>query len=209
VTDPATLASAAAPTATVAFSIAGMGWYIPVLIFAARIADVSIGTVRMIYVINGHRYIAAALGFIEVIIWALAVGGVIKFLTNPAALIAYGLGFAAGTLVGMIIEERLAIGYRMVHIFNREPSNSVAWPLRDLGYRVTTVPGEGLSGAVEIAYVSVKRKAMPALLDAVGDIAPQSFVTIERADRATLAAEIKGQHRVGGSTWRRFSQIRK
>jgi uncharacterized protein YebE (UPF0316 family) len=190
---------------------ASMAWFIPILIFFARILDVSIGTVRMILVINGHRLAAAGLGFVEVIIWALAIGGVIKFLDNPVALVAYGAGFAAGTLVGMILEEQLALGYRMVHVFNRDPSYSVSWKLRERGYRVTTIPGEGLAGPVELATVAVKRKSLKKLLDELAEQSPRAFVTVERADRATTAADLHGRNRTSGTILKRLAagQVRK
>jgi uncharacterized protein YebE (UPF0316 family) len=190
-----------------------MPLWIPPLIVVARVADVSIGTVRMILVINGHRFAAAGLGFIEVVIWALAVGGVIKYLDNPIALVSYGVGFALGTLIGMAIEEKLALGHRLVQVFNRDTQNPVSWPLRRKGYRVTTFDGTGLSGPVELATIAVKRRALPELIDLIRTTAPTAFVTIERTDRAHTAAELRGRSRTSGSILKRLAlssgQIRK
>lgn len=161
-----------------------MAWYIPVLIFCARILDVSIGTVRTIFVIGGRRYVSAALGFVEVIVWALAVGGVIKFLNNPVALLAYGGGYATGTLVGMTVEQRLAIGHRVVQIINRDISICVSTALRQAGFRVTRLEGSGRDGPVEMVFCVVKRRRLGGVLKIIRDIAPQAFVSIERADHA-------------------------
>lgn len=187
-----------------------MEWYIPVLIFFARIVDVSIGTVRMIFVINGHRFIAAVLGFFEVIVWALAVGGVIHYLKEPVALIAYGAGFATGTLVGMTIEEKIAIGHRMLRVVNRHLDVDLSALLRDRGYRVTRVAGEGRSGPVEIAFLAIRRRDLSKTIDLIGELAPESFVTVERTDRAALV-NLPGTAtgRTSKPRWRRFLSVRK
>ena len=90
-----------------------MPWYIPLVIFAARVGDVSIGTVRTIMMINGSRLGSAILGALEVTIWVLAVGGVLKYLPNPWAVLGYAAGFGTGVFVGMSIEDRLAMGFRL------------------------------------------------------------------------------------------------
>jgi hypothetical protein len=135
-----------------------MPWYIPLLIFIARIGDVSIGTVRTILVLSGYRVTSALLGAVEVMIWVLAVGGVIRYLNNPLALLGYAGGFAAGVLVGMTIEEKLALGYRLVRIItprrwegagDRFPGEEgpapvgLAAALRRSGFRATRIEGEG------------------------------------------------------------------
>jgi uncharacterized protein YebE (UPF0316 family) len=186
----------------------GMAWWLPILIFLARIVDVSIGTMRMILVINGHRFIAAGLGFVEVVVWVLAVGGVIAFLTNPLALLAYGLGFAVGTLVGMVLEEKIALGYRMIRVVNRDPTKQLASGLRERGYMVTQVPGEGRDGAVEIAFLGVKRRCLRRALADIEEIAPRSFVTIERSDRAEAANDPR-LRRIGVMRWKQFMLVRK
>jgi len=163
-------------------------WYIPVLIFFARIADVSIGTIRMIFVIAGWRYRSAALGFVEVLIWALAIGGLIQYITQPIALLAYCGGFSAGNLVGMMIEQKLALGTRVVQVINRDHTLGLPTKLRDAGYRVTCVDGKGRDGPVEIVYTVVRRKVLPDVLDKIEAIAPQAIVTVERAEHASAAA---------------------
>lgn len=161
-----------------------MEWYLPILIFFARICDVSIGTIRMIFMIQGHKWIAAGLGFIEVIIWALAVGGVVSQLDQPVALIAYGGGFATGTLVGMKIEEWLAVGYRIVRVINGNIEVNLSGELRERGYRVTRLEGTGRDGPVEIAFLVMKRRKLREVLALVEQLAPKAFLSVERVDRA-------------------------
>lgn len=158
-------------------------WAIPLLIFAARICDVSIGTVRMIMVISGHRLASALLGFFEVSIWVLAVGGAVKHLDNPLAILAFAGGFAAGTLVGMSVERKLALGFRVIRVINPRPDAGLAAALREHGHAATRVEGEDKAGPVEIVFLTVRRKIVPGLLAKIGELAPEAYVSIERAER--------------------------
>ena len=171
-----------------------LAWYIPVLIFVARIGDVSLGTIRMIFVVAGWRWRAAGLGFFEVLIWALAVGGLIHFVTHPVALLSYAGGFATGNLVGMAIEQRLALGIRLVRVFNRDLSRNLSKELRSHNYRVTQVDGEGRDGPVEVVFAVVKRKSLPGFLSLIEKIAPNAIVTIERAEYASARAFADSSH---------------
>jgi len=164
-----------------------MEWYVPVLIVVARLLDVPLGTIRMILVIAGHRLAAATLGFFEVLIWALAVGGVITHLDNPIALLAYCFGFAGGVWIGMTIEERIAVGLRIVEVINPDPDIDVTARLRGDGHRVTRLDGSGMRGPVEIAKLVIRRRELPRMLRLMGEIAPEAFVSVERAERANLA----------------------
>src|SRR5512136_1974751 len=96
-------------------------WVIlPLLIFFARICDVSLGTIRVIFISKGIKYIAPIIGFFEVIIWLLAIGQVMNNLTNVVAYIAYGAGFASGTFIGMLIEEKISLGLTSVRIITKK-----------------------------------------------------------------------------------------
>lgn len=158
-------------------------WLISLLIFLARICDVSIGTVRTIFVISGHRFFATFLGFFEVTIWVLAVGGVIQHLDHAPAIIAYAAGYACGVLVGMTIEDRLAIGHRIVRVISPDTGVNLSQLLRDRGFRVTRVDGKGRDGPVEIAFLVVKRKDLRRVRTVVGDIAPEAFLMVEQVTR--------------------------
>lgn len=157
-------------------------WYVPVLIFIARIGDVSLGTVRMIFVINGWRWRAATVGFVEVLIWAGAVGGLVAHITHPVVLLAYAGGYATGTLVGVTVENRLAMGTRVARLINGDMGLNLSAALREAGYRVTRVEGTGRSGPVEVAFAVVKRRSLPALLREVQRVAPHTVLTVERSD---------------------------
>ncbi|MGD9691570.1 MAG: DUF2179 domain-containing protein [Phycisphaerales bacterium] len=161
-----------------------MPWFIPILVCLARVCDVSINTFRTILMLSGRKWLAGALGFVEVTIWVVAVGGVLKYisLANWTAVAAYSLGFAAGVVLGMTIEDRVALGYRMVRIVNpdgKDEGTMVSERLRQEGFRVTQVEGKGRSGPVEVAFTVVKRKSVESVKRVVTEHAPRSFVTVE------------------------------
>lgn len=160
-----------------------MEWYIPILIFLGRICDVSIGTLRTMLVISGHRVLAAALGGIEVVIWILAVGGAIHYLKFPLAIVGYACGFIVGVMLGMWIEEKLAFGYRVVRIINTNGAVKVCEALREAGYRVTQIAGHGKSGQVEIAMLVIRRRRLEELRAMVRRIVPEAFLTVERVEQ--------------------------
>jgi uncharacterized protein YebE (UPF0316 family) len=82
---------------------------VPILIFFARVTDVSMDTIRIIFIAKGYKVRAAFLGFFEVIIWLVAITQIMQNLTNIFCYIAYGAGFATGTYVGMLIEEKFPV----------------------------------------------------------------------------------------------------
>jgi len=174
---------------------------LPALIFLARIADTSLGTVRIVVLVTGRRVLPAFLGFIEVAIWVLATGGVVSNLDNPLTVIAFAGGFAVGTMLGLWIEERIALGYRVVQVINRDPAIYVAARLRELDYRVTRVDGHGLHGPVEIAILVIRRRRLHAVRALLEEIAPAAFVTIERAD-TPFSGTLPQESRFGRFPWR-------
>lgn len=157
---------------------------IPLLIFFARIADVSLGTLRMIFIINGMRWVPAALGFVEVVIWVVAVGNAVANLTDPLVLIGYAGGFSMGTYLGAVIEERVGIGFRIVTIINPKAELHVAEHIRAAGFAATELSGTGRSGPVEVVIAVVRRRSMAPLSSLLTEIAPAAFMTVERAERA-------------------------
>ena len=175
---------------------AAMPSYIPLVIFFGRIADVSIGTIRMLVVVGGHRFIAAGLGVCEVLVWIFAVGSAIKYMHEPAALVAYAGGFGSGVLIGMTLEDRIAMGHRIVRIFNPDQERDASALLRERGYRVTRVDGKGLRGPVEIAFLVLERRRLPELRRDIDQVAPGAFVSVERAERPMTGA-LAPEDRVG------------
>lgn len=155
-------------------------WVIlPLLIMLARILDVSIGTIRIIMVSRGYRFLAPVLGFFEVIIWLLAISQVMKNLHNVVSYFAYGLGFALGNYVGILIESKLAMGMQAVRIITTSPLHALPMMLNEEGFGVTTMNARGTKGPVNIFFTIVPRKKVPRVLELTQMFAPKSFVTVE------------------------------
>jgi uncharacterized protein YebE (UPF0316 family) len=151
----------------------------PLLIFLARICDVSIGTMRIIFVSKGKRNIAPILGFFEVLIWITAISKIMQNLDNYVNYIAYAAGFAAGNFIGMIIEEKLAMGILMIRVFANEKGSELVQTLNMSGYGATVVEGYGARESVHLIYTIVQRNELSKVLEIITLFNPKAFYTIE------------------------------
>jgi uncharacterized protein YebE (UPF0316 family) len=151
----------------------------PLFVFFLRIADVSMATIRMILIVRNHKVLVPIIGFFEVLIWVLAVGVVVQHLTSPLHLLGYAGGFAAGNLVGLLIEERLALGVATVQTIVQNGGRALATVLRGAGFAVTEMDARGREGPVLHLYSAIPRRQMPAYLDTVDAAAPDAFVIVE------------------------------
>jgi len=152
---------------------------LPILIFFSRIFDVTIGTLRIIYVSRGMRYVAPLLGFFEVLIWLLAITQIMQHLTSPIHYLAYAAGFASGNYVGMLVEEKLSVGTSLIRIITRKDTKKLIHCLTTAGYRTTKHEAHGQHGPVNIIFTIVPRKESKKVLDTIKDCNPTSFYTIE------------------------------
>ena len=152
---------------------------IPILIFIARICDVSLGTIRVIFISKGIRYLAPIIGFFEVIIWLLAIGQIMNNLTNFAAYIAYGAGFAAGTYIGMVIEEKISLGLVSVRIITKKDPGELMQYLRSHNYGVTSIDGEGATGKVKMVFTIIKRQDLPHVVGIIKQFHPNAFYSVD------------------------------
>ena len=151
----------------------------PILIFLARICDVSIGTMRIIFVSKGKRNIAPILGFFEVLIWITAISKIMENLDHYINFIAYAAGFATGNFVGMIIEEKLAMGILMVRVFAYEKGNEMVQNLNEQGFGATVVEAHGAREKIDLIYSIVKRNELTNVLNVITNLNPKAFYTIE------------------------------
>jgi len=152
---------------------------LPLLIFLARICDVSIGTLRIIFVSKGKRNIAPILGFFEVLIWITAISKIMANLDNYVNFIAYAAGFATGNYVGMIIEEKLAMGILMIRVFAHEKGDALVQSLNSNGFGATVVQAHGARENIQLIYSIVKRNELASVLDIITGLNPKAFYTIE------------------------------
>ncbi len=157
-----------------------MTWVvIPVLIFLARIIDVTIGTVRVIFVARGYKLFAAFTGFFEVIIWLLAIGQIMNNLSNPLCYIAYGGGFAFGNYIGIMLAEKMSLGTVLIQVMtNRDPSNLIN-ALKEKEYGVTTVQAQGAFQPVNLVFTIIPRTHLGEVLDIIKLHNPKSSYTVQ------------------------------
>lgn len=168
-------------------SILGVGidaqiyaWIVlPLLIFLARIIDVSAGTIRLIFISRGLKNIAPFISFFEVFVWLLAIRQIMQHMDNPACFIAYAAGFAMGTYVGMNIESALSLGTRMIRIITRKDASLLIESLRDSGYGVTSVDAQGSTGTVQILFTVVRRGDVGDVIRIVKHHNPNAFFSVE------------------------------
>ncbi|MCR4404045.1 MAG: DUF2179 domain-containing protein [Candidatus Acetothermia bacterium] len=156
-----------------------VAWVLPLFIFLARIVDVSMGTVRVIFIARGLKLLAPLLGFVEVLVWLLAIGQIMQNLTNFVSYLAYASGFALGTFVGIIIEDKLSLGLVLFRIITqREAEELIEW-LKSEHYGVTVVPAQGAKGPVRIIFTVVKRRDIPAVAAKIQEFNPHAFYSVE------------------------------
>lgn len=151
----------------------------PVLIFFARIIDVSLGTLRIMLVARGMRLISSCLGFCEVLIWLLAISQIVLNLGSLQNYIAYAAGFAAGTYVGMTIERKLSLGTQIIRVIIPKEKAALIVHLIANDYRVTHVDAEGALGPVKIIFTIVRRSDLQHAISIIRSFDPNAFYTVE------------------------------
>jgi uncharacterized protein YebE (UPF0316 family) len=155
-------------------------WIIlPILIFISRLGDVTMATLRHIFISKGFKKIVPILGFFEVLIWLVAMRQVFSHLDNVACFIAWAAGFSAGTYLGMYIEERLAIGTQIIRIITNESIDELTEALKNNHQGVTIVDGKGAMGPVKLIFTIVKRANKKEVLTLIETHAPNAFYSIE------------------------------
>ncbi len=155
-------------------------WVIlPFFIFLARVVDVSMGTLRIIFVSKGLKYLAPVIGFFEVIIWLIAIRVIMQNLDNFMCYIAYGAGFAMGNYVGIFIENRLAVGRAALRVITRMDATELIKTLREKGYGVTSVEAQGSDGNVNVLFMVIRRGDFATIANLIKEFNPKAFYTLE------------------------------
>ena len=154
-------------------------WLGALAIFALRVCDMSMDTIRVLFVMRGRKKPAWLLGFFESVIYIVAISSVLTHLSNPLTVVGYGMGFATGNVVGMFIEERLALGHTQLSIVSTSLWSAVVEKLRASGYGVTEIPARGKDGTVGLLSVSILRKDIDRVEKLVSEADPDAFITIE------------------------------
>ena len=156
-----------------------INWTLTLIVFLARIVDVSLGTMRIIFTSKGKSVLAPLLGFVEVLIWIVVISQLVQNVSNLAGYLAYAGGFAAGNFVGMAIENRLAIGTLMVRAIVAGETDTLICSLKDSGYGVTFFDAQGKNGPVKVIYTVIKRKELNDVVQRIKVNHPRAFYTVE------------------------------
>ena len=156
------------------------------IIFSLRLADQSLGTMRSLLVAKNKPIYAALIGLVESAIWIVAISQVVKDIDDPILIGSYAAGFAAGTILGSYIERIVGVGNIVVRVFCPANSPSVAEALREDGYGVTIIDGEGKDGPVKIYLCVIPRRKLKSVLNMIEEINPNSFITTDMANPTSL-----------------------
>jgi uncharacterized protein YebE (UPF0316 family) len=152
---------------------------LPLIIFLSRIGDVSLGTLRHVFISKGYRRLVPFLGFFEVLIWIIVVAQVMKNLNNVACYLAFAGGFATGTYVGLRIEERLALGLQVIRIITNQNCEELVQALKKENYGITVVDAHGAMGPVKMLFTIIKRKNVQSVVSIIHQYNPTAFYSVE------------------------------
>jgi uncharacterized protein YebE (UPF0316 family) len=152
---------------------------LPLFIFCLRIFDVTLDTMRIIFMTKGYKKLAPFIGFFEILIWIIAITRIMENLNSWVCYVAYAGGFATGNYVGMLLDEKLAIGNELIRVITKVDASELANALRCAGYGVTTVKASGMQGDVGIIFVIVNRKNQKHAIEIIKQYNPNAFFTIE------------------------------
>lgn len=159
--------------------LSGSAWLMALGIFALRVCDMSLDTIRVLFVVRGRKGLAWVLGFFQSLIFVVAIGTVLADLKNPLNILGYAAGFATGNVLGMYIEERLAIGHIHIAIVSPTRGSIVSERLRNDGFAVTEISARGRSGTVNMLHCDVLRKDLDRVETIILEEDPDAFVTAE------------------------------
>ncbi len=152
---------------------------LPLLIFLARIIDVTIGTIRIVMVSRGKKIAAPLLGFVEVFIWIVAIGKIMQNLDNWVNIVSYAAGFAVGNYIGLLIEEKVAMGVVRIQIITAKAATDLIAKLKSSGYGITHHEATGANGKVSIMYSIINRTDITRVISIIRNYNPNAFYSIE------------------------------
>lgn len=148
-----------------------------IVIFLLRIGDMSLDTIRVLFVVRGKKKLAWILGFFQALIFVVAISSVLANADSWLNILGYAAGFATGNVVGMLIEDRMALGHLHLTIYSSMRGAAIADALRKDGYGVTEISGRGKDGTVTVLHCSVLRKKVDSVETIVLEEDPSAFIT--------------------------------
>lgn len=157
-----------------------MAVLIYVLIFLAKMVEVTLATIRNVLINRGEKVRGAFIGFFEVLIWVIVVANVLGNVTeDPLKVVVYCLAFSVGNYIGVTIENKLAIGNAFIQaVVSEDSKDELSSYLRQQGFGVTIVEGQGMNGVVDVLMIYLKRKCVPEAIDVIKEYCPTSLITV-------------------------------
>lgn len=150
------------------------------LIFICRVIDQAMGTLRVLYAVGGKKYTAGIIGAVEVSIYVWAISAVVSNIGNIMNFLAYGLGFGTGTVLGVVLERKIAPGNLRISVVTKHLVGPMAVRLRAMGFGATESTGAGKDGQVNIITSVILRRQLPLYLETVHEIDESAFVTSDQ-----------------------------
>ncbi|MDH8702133.1 uncharacterized protein YebE (UPF0316 family) [Dysgonomonadaceae bacterium PH5-43] len=154
-------------------------WLLPIVIFFGRICDVTLGTLRIIFVSKGERYIAPIVGFFEVFIWVIIISQIFSNANSIIAYLAYAGGYAAGNFVGILVENKIAFGYQLLRVYTKKDASELIKTLNKKNIGATLIKGEGAISQVHILEIVIDRKNLNDTIDTITSFDSDAFYLIE------------------------------
>jgi len=154
-------------------------WLLPVIIYFGRICDVTLGTMRIIFVSKGEKSKAPIVGFFEVLIWVVVISQIFSHATNIVAYLAYAAGYATGNFIGLLVENKIGFGYQLFRIYSKKDGVELTKLLNQHGFGSTLIRGEGAIAEVSIIETVVRRRACKSVVEILSDFDPDTFYLIE------------------------------
>ncbi len=150
-------------------------------VFAMRVTDMSLDTLRLLFMVRGRKLLAGLIGATQAAVFILAVSAVLSGPLNVWTVLGYSLGFGAGVILGMLAEERLALGYAMLRIYSQSQGKAIAEALRGAGHAATEIMARGREGDIIVVNSVVARKNVGAVRAVIAGVDGDAFVTIDEA----------------------------
>lgn len=150
-------------------------YLLPIFIFLGRICDVTLGTLRIIFVSKGQKSVAPIIGFFEVFIWIVIISEILSRANSMTAYLSYAAGYASGTYVGMRIENRLAFGILLYRVYTSKDAHELVAKINQQGYGATMITGDGSTGKVDIVETVVGRNEMRKIESVLTDFDDRIF----------------------------------
>lgn len=154
-------------------------WMLPIVIFFGRICDVSLSTLRIVFISKGEKLLAAGIGFCEVFIWVVIISQVLSRTSEMISFVAYAAGFSAGTYIGLYIEQRLALGFLKYRVFTLRNGMELLKLLNKAGFGSTLVHGEGSVTEIDIIETVINRNDAKKVEKILENFDPKAFCLVE------------------------------